>query len=233
MAFRAMERRGIHWRAGDEDLPLVMNHTGATQRFVWLGGSDGWGLFWYTPKAQCDGFSLCGSYGVCSIDTSPMCHCFQVLSPESISGHTKKKGRIVLPLTVSIVSGLLVIMAFISMCIWTVKKRRRKGLMTSTGIVTHSNDNKNDSLELPFFHFDAVITATNNFAEENILGEGGFGPVYKGKLEEGQEIAVKRLSKTSVQGIDEFKNELMLIKLQHRNLVRLLGFTPFMGRKGC
>ncbi|KAJ0983520.1 hypothetical protein J5N97_011775 [Dioscorea zingiberensis] len=145
---------------------------------------------------------------------------------ESISGHTKKKRRIVLPLTVSIVSGVLVIMAFISMCIWTVKKRRRKGLMTSTGIVPHSNDNKNDSLELPFFHLDAVITATNNFAEENILGEGGFGPVYKGKLEEGQEIAVKRLSKTSVQGIDEFKNELMLIaKLQHRNLVRLLGYS--------
>nr|XP_018684746.1 PREDICTED: receptor-like serine/threonine-protein kinase SD1-8 isoform X3 [Musa acuminata subsp. malaccensis] len=59
---------------------------------------------------------------------------------------------------------------------------------------------------------------------ENKLGEGGFGPVYKGKLEDEQEIAVKRLSKTSVQGLDEFMNEVVLIaKLQHRNLVRLLG----------
>ncbi|KAJ0983516.1 hypothetical protein J5N97_011771 [Dioscorea zingiberensis] len=57
---------------------MVMNHTGATQLFVWLdgsvwlGGSDGWGLFWYAPKTKCNGFSLCGSYGFCSIYTSQM-----------------------------------------------------------------------------------------------------------------------------------------------------------------
>nr|XP_028959098.1 G-type lectin S-receptor-like serine/threonine-protein kinase SD1-1 [Malus domestica] len=57
-----------------------------------------------------------------------------------------------------------------------------------------------------------------------MLGHGGFGMVYKGCLADGQEIAVKRLSRNSGQGIDEFKNEVMLIaKLQHRNLVRLLG----------
>ncbi|XP_048438352.1 G-type lectin S-receptor-like serine/threonine-protein kinase At4g27290 isoform X1 [Pyrus x bretschneideri] len=58
-----------------------------------------------------------------------------------------------------------------------------------------------------------------------MLGHGGFGMVYKGCLAHGQEIVVKRLSRNSRQGIDEFKNEVMLIaKLQHRNLVRLLGF---------
>ncbi|GMN68767.1 hypothetical protein TIFTF001_037818 [Ficus carica] len=57
-----------------------------------------------------------------------------------------------------------------------------------------------------------------------MLGEGGFGPVYKGKLSSGQEIAVKRLSKDSCQGLEEFKNEVFLIeKLQHRNLIGLLG----------
>ncbi|KAM0943905.1 putative protein kinase RLK-Pelle-DLSV family [Dioscorea sansibarensis] len=74
------------------------------------------------------------------------------------------------------------------------------------------------------FSFSRVADATENFSSANKLGEGGFGPVYKGKLPGGPEIAVKRLSKSSGQGLDEFKNEIILIaKLQHRNLVRLLG----------
>ncbi|KAK7362973.1 hypothetical protein VNO77_05098 [Canavalia gladiata] len=78
--------------------------------------------------------------------------------------------------------------------------------------------------ELPLFNFSCIVIATNNFSEENKLGQGGFGPVYKGKLPGGEQIAVKRLSRRSSQGLEEFKNEMMLIaKLQHRNLVRLLG----------
>ncbi|KAF8749911.1 hypothetical protein HU200_012517 [Digitaria exilis] len=66
--------------------------------------------------------------------------------------------------------------------------------------------------------------ATNNFSEENKLGEGGFGQVFKGTLEDGEEIAVKRLSQDSSQGFQELKNELVLAaKLKHRNLVQLLG----------
>ncbi|KAK4735149.1 hypothetical protein R3W88_009410 [Solanum pinnatisectum] len=71
---------------------------------------------------------------------------------------------------------------------------------------------------------DLIRAATQNFSEENKLGEGGFGPVYKGTLPYGMTIAIKRLSRTSGQGLKEFKNEVVLIaRLQHRNLVRLLG----------
>ncbi|XP_030954776.1 uncharacterized protein LOC115977205 isoform X2 [Quercus lobata] len=67
--------------------------------------------------------------------------------------------------------------------------------------------------------------ATNNFSSENKLGEGGYGPVYKGNLWNGQEIAVKRLSRTSNQGLEEFKNEVTLTaRLKHVNLVRVLGY---------
>ncbi|CAL5409644.1 unnamed protein product [Camellia sinensis] len=70
-----------------------------------------------------------------------------------------------------------------------------------------------------------IQAATNNFSEENKIGEGGFGDVYKGTLPNGQDIAVKRLSQNSRQGGEEFKNEVVLVaKLQHRNLVRILGF---------
>lgn len=77
---------------------------------------------------------------------------------------------------------------------------------------------------LPLFTFRSGEVATENFSNKNKLGQGGIGPVYKGILPGGQKIAVKRLSKLSGQGVQEFKNELILIaKLQHGNLVRLLG----------
>ncbi|XVF18248.1 hypothetical protein REPUB_Repub11eG0004900 [Reevesia pubescens] len=78
--------------------------------------------------------------------------------------------------------------------------------------------------QVPLFNFEELASATNNFHFTKKLGQGGFGPVYKGTLEDGKEIAVKRLSKASGQGLEEFMNEVVVIsKLQHRNLVRLLG----------
>nr|XP_025699617.1 cysteine-rich receptor-like protein kinase 25 isoform X2 [Arachis hypogaea] len=82
-------------------------------------------------------------------------------------------------------------------------------------------DNKG---EIQCFSLSTIKVATNSFSDDTKLGEGGFGPVFKGKLNNGKEIAVKRLSFKSRQGIEEFKNEVTLIaKLQHKNLVRLLG----------
>ncbi|XP_031271410.1 cysteine-rich receptor-like protein kinase 10 [Pistacia vera] len=70
-----------------------------------------------------------------------------------------------------------------------------------------------------------IEAATNCFSIENKLGQGGYGPVYKGVLPDGQEIAVKKLSETSTQGFGEFKNEVILTaKLQHVNLVGILGY---------
>ncbi|CAN6219175.1 unnamed protein product [Urochloa humidicola] len=78
--------------------------------------------------------------------------------------------------------------------------------------------------ELPLFPLEMVAAATGDFSPANKLGEGGFGHVYKGRLPAGEEVAVKRLSRSSGQGLEEFKNEVILIaKLQHRNLVKLLG----------
>ncbi|KAL8126728.1 hypothetical protein AgCh_013851 [Apium graveolens] len=80
-------------------------------------------------------------------------------------------------------------------------------------------------IDVPFFEMETILAATNNFSLAHQLGQGGFGPVYKGKFAGGKEIAVKRLSSNSGQGLMEFKNEVLLIaKLQHRNLVRLLGY---------
>ncbi|KAF1880570.1 hypothetical protein Lal_00011629 [Lupinus albus] len=81
------------------------------------------------------------------------------------------------------------------------------------------------TLESLRYDLATIEAATNRFATENRIGKGGFGEVYKGILSDGQEIAVKRLTRSSGQGAVEFKNEVLVIaKLQHRNLVRLLGF---------
>ncbi|CAL5411034.1 unnamed protein product [Camellia sinensis] len=64
-----------------------------------------------------------------------------------------------------------------------------------------------EDLALLLFDLATVSSATNNFSLTNKIGEGGFGPVYRGELTTGREIAVKRLSKTSGQGFTEFKNE--------------------------
>ncbi|KAF2305041.1 hypothetical protein GH714_001283 [Hevea brasiliensis] len=94
----------------------------------------------------------------------------------------------------------------------------------SQPIMWGSTSEDKDSIELPLFDFHSIIVATNNFDIVNKLGQGGYGPVYKGTLQDGNDVAIKRLSSSSGQGMTEFKNEMMLIsKLQHRNLVRLLG----------
>ncbi|KAH9302288.1 hypothetical protein KI387_013871, partial [Taxus chinensis] len=74
------------------------------------------------------------------------------------------------------------------------------------------------------FNLDKLRAATRNFHEDNKLGEGGFGPVYRGTMPDGKRIAVKKLSVQSRQGKEEFLNEVRLVaKIQHRNLANLLG----------
>eukprot|EP00258_Populus_trichocarpa_P017240 XP_006377796.2 G-type lectin S-receptor-like serine/threonine-protein kinase At4g27290 [Populus trichocarpa] len=107
--------------------------------------------------------------------------------------------------------GMLMLGIIISMRKWNLRKKN------------HCEEREED-MELPIFDMSTIAHATDAFSNSNKLGEGGFGPVYKGILIGGQQIAVKRLSKSSGQGLDEFKNEVMLIaKLQHRSLVKLLG----------
>ncbi|KAL6844528.1 hypothetical protein ACP4OV_026201 [Aristida adscensionis] len=87
-----------------------------------------------------------------------------------------------------------------------------------------TNEAGDKNLDFPFISFNDIVMATDNFCDSNMLGKGGFGKVYKGMLQGTKEVAVKRLSKESRQGTEEFRNEVVLIaSLQHKNLVKLLG----------
>ncbi|KAI8525294.1 hypothetical protein RHMOL_Rhmol13G0219800 [Rhododendron molle] len=147
----------------------------------------------------------------------------------------KRNMKFLTPVSVIIGSIIMAICAYFA---WTwmakqkgmTKKRlfklEKQSLSPEYSTETSFEDNMNQVKleELPLFKFEKLAIATGNFDENNKLGQGGFGLVYKGKLHDGQEIAVKRLSRSSKQGLEEFMNEVVVIsKLQHRNLVRLLG----------
>ncbi|KAG6655114.1 putative receptor-like protein kinase At4g00960 [Carya illinoinensis] len=95
-----------------------------------------------------------------------------------------------------------------------------------------SKDRKNEEdleriarQEQKLFPYETLLAATKEFHPTHKLGQGGFGPVYKGKLNDGREIAVKKLSQSSNQGMKEFMNEAKLLaRVQHRNVVNLLGY---------
>ncbi|KAL1834272.1 hypothetical protein ACET3Z_003923 [Daucus carota] len=156
---------------------------------------------------------------------------------------SKSKGSSHFIIPVSVIIPLFLL----GVCIFTIVRRRGKFNSTGTEQQEHNllfydfdvsssvnsdhiapadsmKDGANKELEFPKFRFSSISDATNKFSIANKLGEGGFGPVYKGELLNGQYVAVKRLSQNSGQGLEELRNETILIaKLQHRNLVRLLG----------
>jgi len=136
---------------------------------------------------------------------------------------------VVVPITVlfcAMVAGLLLV----------TQRKRAVELLARRRAHSRNNNSKTEealklcrieegsSSEFAVYSFAELAAATGDFSDENLLGKGGFGPVYKGKLPDGAEIAVKRLASHSGQGLEEFKNEIQLIaKLQHTNLVRLIG----------
>ncbi|XP_077220177.1 cysteine-rich receptor-like protein kinase 10 isoform X2 [Tasmannia lanceolata] len=125
----------------------------------------------------------------------------------------KNSSRTIAAITIPTV---VVVVLLGTICCYLLRRKAKKSLI---------GEHETRSVESLQFPLSIIISATNNFSDANMLGRGGFGSVYKGKLTDGLEIAVKRLSRDSGQGLEEFRNEVALIaKLQHRNLVRLLGF---------
>ncbi|KAI8007524.1 G-type lectin S-receptor-like serine/threonine-protein kinase [Camellia lanceoleosa] len=313
---------------------LVLIPNGLAERTTWIDRTHSWKQYRTVPGDPCDSFKLCGPYGICNIDTSPVCGCLsdkfvpkdsknwdmtdwssgcvrmtpldchndgfvkfsgikmpdtreswynttmtleeckevclkncsctaytnldvrgsgsgcllwfhdlidlRVSSDNGLDIYIKMassdldqqvvyhgKKRTIIIVSLALFSGMLL---FALSLAFYVRQKTKKLHLRKEGRVDHNsgplypNKNGKEDLELPFFDLATIVDSTNNFSINNKIGEGGFGPVYKGILEGGQEIAVKRLSEYSKQGPNEFKNEVICItKLQHRNLVKLLG----------
>lgn len=142
--------------------------------------------------------------------------------PTPVTGPKGKSNKTtVIIIAIAVPVGVGVVLLFLACCL------RQRKVTKPYEVVQEDQSSVNDitNAESLQYDFATIKTATDNFSHQNKLGEGGFGEVFQGRLPNGQQIAVKRLSQGSGQGAVEFKNEVLLVaKLQHRNLVRMLGF---------
>ncbi|KAF2314423.1 hypothetical protein GH714_026276 [Hevea brasiliensis] len=123
-------------------------------------------------------------------------------------------------LLVAAIIGIVATSCFVVVLILLVL--RRKGYLGVKDL--EDKEFRGLDLQTGYFSLRQIKQATNSFDVANQIGEGGFGPVYKGVLPDGTIIAVKQLSSKSKQGNREFVNEIgMISALQHPNLVRLYG----------
>ncbi|CAA2977769.1 G-type lectin S-receptor-like serine threonine-kinase At4g27290 isoform X1 [Olea europaea subsp. europaea] len=166
-------------------------------------------LFWYGDLIDMRDLPVDGQDIYTRMAPSELCKNISKLAVDS-----KGKRRKILISSLTSLIGVVLLGLSSMLYFWKREKNDPNGK-------TEGSSSKD--IELPLFDLSTISKATNNFSINNKLGQGGYGLVYKGTLEDGQDIAVKRLSETSMQGLDEFKNEVMCIaKLQHRNLVKLL-----------
>ncbi|XP_013591314.1 PREDICTED: probable LRR receptor-like serine/threonine-protein kinase At1g56140 isoform X1 [Brassica oleracea var. oleracea] len=166
-------------------------------------------LFWAGKGTCC--IPAQGTYGplVSAISATPD---FIPTVANKLPPESKKK--------IGIIAGAIVGAGMISiLVIAIILIIRRKRKRAADEEVLHSLDIR------PYtFSYSELRAATQDFNPSNKLGEGGFGPVFKGKLNDGREIAVKQLSVASRQGKGQFVAEIATISaVQHRNLVKLYG----------
>ncbi|XP_021818885.1 probable LRR receptor-like serine/threonine-protein kinase At2g23950 [Prunus avium] len=177
------------------------------------------------PKFPARTFNVVGNPLICGSSSTEGCSGSATPVPLSLSlksspgKHNSK--TVAIALGVSLSCALLIVLSL--GIVWYRKKQKSQSILNISdiqeeGLVSLGN--------LRNFTFKELQLATDHFSSKNILGAGGFGNVYKGKLGDGTVVAVKRLKDvTGTAGESQFRTELEMISLAvHRNLLRLIGY---------
>ncbi|XP_062150453.1 protein NSP-INTERACTING KINASE 1-like [Alnus glutinosa] len=185
------------------------------------------------PRFPDKTFNIVGNPLICATGSEPDCY-GKTLMPMSMnlnnsqtalpSGKPKSQ-KVALAFGLSLGCLCLMVLGF-GLLLW-VRQRHNKQMFFDVKDRHHEEVSLGN---LKRFHFRELQIATNNFSSKNILGKGGFGNVYKGVLQDGTVVAVKRLKDGNAAGGEiQFQTEVEMISLAvHRNLLRLYGFcmTP-------
>ncbi|KFK32690.1 hypothetical protein AALP_AA6G276300 [Arabis alpina] len=176
------------------------------------------------PKFLVKTFNVAGNPLICKSSPPEICSGSINASPLSVSLRSSSGRRTnILAVALGVSLGFAVSVILSLGFIWYRKKQRRL-------MILRISDNQEEGLlglgNLRSFTFRELHVATDGFSSKNILGAGGFGNVYRGKLGDGTMLAVKRLKDVNgTSGNAQFRTELEMISLAvHRNLLRLIGY---------
>ncbi|CAN6237669.1 unnamed protein product [Urochloa humidicola] len=171
------------------------------------------------PKIYAHDYSLAGNRFLCNSSTIHGCSSLTAMTNGTVSRQVQKAKnhrQLVLAISLSVTCSTILVLLFVywlSYCRWRLP------------FASADQDLEFELGHLKHFSFHDLQNATGNFDSKNILGQGGFGIVYKGCLRNGTLVAVKRLKDPDVTGEVQFQTEVELIGLAvHRNLLRLYGF---------
>ncbi|MQL80077.1 hypothetical protein Taro_012539 [Colocasia esculenta] len=227
----------FHDDADEVYYQLVVQPAGVVERVVWVESSGTWNRFWFAPKDQCDGVSPCGPFGVCDSNDSPVCSCLQGFDPQSPQDWYLRDGKDGCARKTALdcrngtdgfvrVAGAKLPDTSAAVVNYTMGlgECRAACLRNCSCTAYASAQVTGEGTGCILWGGDLTDLRLYTNGGQDLFVRVAAADLGMGRLGDGQEVAVKRLARNSVQGLDEFKNEVVLIaKLQHRNLVRLLG----------
>ncbi|KAL9352514.1 hypothetical protein Peur_055194 [Populus x canadensis] len=181
-----------------------------------------------------------GSGGKCGFDEATYhFKCFCPDRPHAKRCYSEKKDKLGLKLGLGFGIGCLFMGIILLSYIYLRRFKKRRDSSNLLSMNSSSDPSSKADLEgdgvylsIPIFSYTELGQATNNFDSEKELGDGGFGTVYYGKLQDGREVAVKRLYEHNYKRVKQFMNEIeILTRLHHKNLVCLYGCTSRRSRE--
>ncbi|XP_010274432.1 PREDICTED: probable LRR receptor-like serine/threonine-protein kinase At5g45780 isoform X2 [Nelumbo nucifera] len=172
-----------------------------------------------TPRILAKAYSVAGNRFLCTSSLEEACRnvpepALDASSSQKSSSHRQWAVDVAIGVSCTFVVSVMLVVCWVNWCRWGVPFASYE-----------QQDYEFDMGHLKRFSFRELQIATDNFSPKNILGQGGYGVVYRGCLRNGTVVAVKRLKDPSFTGEVQFQTEVEMIGLAlHRNLLRLYGF---------